>query len=340
MRDEFEKVVWVEHESDVLKGNPLGDPHVRRFPVYVPPDYDANPEKRYPVMYMLIGFTGAGHMYLYRRFLRDSMPDILDDLTLNAGMPGVICVFPDCLTSLGGSQYVNSSATGRYEDYLVDEIVPFIDSEFRTTGMRGCIGGSSGGIGSFIMSAKYPEVFQAFADHSGDSAFEYCYLGDVPKCVQALAKYDYKIEDFVRQIPEIQPKDDDFQILLNMAAMSACYAPNPDSPLGWDLPFDPYDGTLRPDVWEKFRAHDPVNMVEKYADNLRRLRFAFVDCGTKDQFHLFLGSRQLHRQLEAHGIEHVYEEYDSDHFSAALGAEEEVDPDDGERARGRLGQRV
>lgn len=310
-----DNVVFVEHESEVLKGNHLGDPHIRRFPVYLPPEYDSSPDNRYPVVFGLTGFTGTGVMYLNKRFLQQSLDEVLDELILKQGMPGVIYVLPDCLTALGGSQYVNSSAVGDYEDYIVQELVPFIDERFRTTGHRGCIGGSSGGIGSFTLAAKHPSVFQAFADHSGDSAFEYCYLADVPKFVQSIAKYDYSIEEFVRRIPEIQPKDEAFNCILNLVAMSACYSPNPQSqPLGFDLPFDPYSGALRPNVWRKWLDFDPVRMVEPYADNLRRLKFAFVDCGAQDQFHLFLGSRQLHLKLDEFGVKHVYEEYDSDHF--------------------------
>ena len=309
-----ENIRFLEHESEVLKGNRLGDPHVRRFPVYVPPDYDASPDKRYPVIFGLTGFTGSGVSYLNRRFLFQALDEMLDDLILNQGMPGVIYVLPDCLTALGGSQYVNSSAVGRYEDYVVQELVPFIDATFRTNGLRGCIGGSSGGIGSFWLAARHPDVFQAFADHSGDSAFDYCYLCDVPAFVQAMEKYDYDIGEFIRRIPEIQPKDDAFNEILNLVAMSACYSPNPDAPLGFELPFDAYTGELRPEVWEKLRAFDPVNLVEPLRDNLRRQRCIFIDCGKKDQFRLYLGSRQLHRNLEKAGIEHVWEEYDSDHF--------------------------
>ena len=197
-------ITYITHESEVLKGNPLGDPHIRRFPVYLPPDYEDSPDKRYPVIFGLMGFTGGGIMFLNRRFLNPGYDSDLDDL-IDGGMPGVIFVFPDCITSLGGSQYVNSSAVGRYQDYIVQELVPFIDSRYRTSGLRGCIGGSSGGIGSFTLAALYPDVFQAFADHSGDSAFEQCYLHDVPAFVQAIAKYDYDVASFVKQVPDIQP---------------------------------------------------------------------------------------------------------------------------------------
>jgi enterochelin esterase family protein len=306
-------VRFVQHTSEVLRGNPLRDRHARDFPIWLPPDYDSSPNKRYPVIFGLAGFTGRGVNYLNRRFMFPAHDELLDELAAG-GTPGVIYVMPDCLTRLGGSQYVNSSAVGRYDDYIVRELVPFIDETFRTTGRHAVMGGSSGGIGAFTLAAKHPDVFQAFADHSGDSAFDSCYLNDIPRFVQAMERYNYSVEEFVRQIPDIQPKDDSFDIILNLVAMSACYAPNPDAPLGFELPFDPYSGALRPDVWAKFRQHDPVQMVEPYQDNLRRLRLAFIDCGKKDQFHLFLGARQLHQKLDAFVITHVFEEYDSDHF--------------------------
>jgi S-formylglutathione hydrolase FrmB len=308
------KIVFLEHESKILKDNPLGDPYIRRFPVYLPPEYETSPQKRFPVIFGLTGFTGSGVMYLNKSILNQPFDEILDELIVKKGMPGVIYVMPDCMTYFGGSQYINSSAVGNYEDYIVDEIVPFIDTTLRTTGKRACVGGSSGGIGSFTLAAKHPDVFQAFADHSGDSAFEYCFLTCVPKFVQSMEKYDYDLEKFVRNIPTIQPKDDDFVNLLIMTAMAACYSPNPDvKPLGFELPFDPYTGTIRTEVWFRWTLHDPVNMVEKYRDNLRKLKFCFVDCGKKDQFHLYLGSRQLHLKLGQYGIKHTYEEYDSNH---------------------------
>jgi enterochelin esterase-like enzyme len=304
---------FITYESEVLKGNALGDPHIRTFPIYLPPDYEEAPAKRYPVIFGLEGFGGGGITHLNRRFMFQAKDEMLDELH-EGGMPGVIYVFPDCMTSLGGSQYVNSSAVGRYQDYIVQELVPLIDSTYRTNGMRGCIGGSSGGIGSFTLAALYPDVFQAFSNHSGDSAFELCYLSDIPKVVQGMEKYDYDVASFVKQIPDIQPKDEVFSDLLNMVGISACYAPNPDAAMGFELPFDVRTGRVIPEVWAKFLQHDPVRMVERYADNLRELRYRFIDCGNKDQWHLYLGSRQLSEELTRHKIDHIYEEYDSDHF--------------------------
>ena len=155
--------------------------------------------------------------------------------------------------------------------------------------MRGCLGGSSGGIGSFTLAAIYPEVFQAFADNSGDSAFDHCYLNDMPEFVKAMAKCDYDVADFIKRIPEIQPKDDDFQIDPEHRRDVRLLRPEPRGANGLRMPFDVYTGRLVPEVWAKCLPHDPVRMVARYADNLRKLRYRFVDCGTKDQFHLYLG---------------------------------------------------
>ncbi len=175
-----DRIVFTDFDSEVLKGNPLGDPTKRLFPVYLPPDYHSSPGRRYPVLWALTGFTGQGFGYLFSRYLHKGIHQVLDELILNEGMPPVIVALPDCITAYGGSQYVNSTATGNYDDYIVKELVPLVDSTFRTNGQHGLFGGSSGGIGSFTLAAKHPDVFQGFADHSGDSGFESCYLNDIP----------------------------------------------------------------------------------------------------------------------------------------------------------------
>jgi S-formylglutathione hydrolase FrmB len=247
---------------------------------------------------------------------RQPYNEMLDELIEAGKMPPVIFVMPNCLTYYGGSQYVNSSAVGAYEDYIIQELVPFIEDRFATSGVRGIIGGSSGGIGSFNLAVKYPDVFCAFADHSGDSAFEYCYLSDVPKFITAIEKYDYDLEKFKAIIHDrTVQKDSSFKVILNMLAMAACYSPNPAvEPLGFELPFDIRTGEIRPELWQRWLTFDPVHMVEPYQANLRRLKFLYVDCGKRDQFNLLLGARQLHVKLDQFGIDHIYEEYDSDHF--------------------------
>ncbi len=85
-------------------------------------------------------------------------------------------------------------------------------------------------------------------------------------------------------------------------------------PLGFELPFDIRTGEIRPELWQRWLAFDPVHMTESYQANLQQLKLLYIDCGKRDQFNLLLGARQLHAKLEQFGIDHIYEEYDSDHF--------------------------
>ncbi|HYS13491.1 MAG TPA: hypothetical protein VEN28_09295, partial [Burkholderiaceae bacterium] len=111
-------VVVLEHTSKVLKGNALGDPHVRKLGVWLPPQYDEGGDKRrFPVLYDLVGFTGSGLAHLNWKPFGDNVPERLARLMHEGKMGPVIAVFPDCFTALGGNQYVNSSAIGNYADY-------------------------------------------------------------------------------------------------------------------------------------------------------------------------------------------------------------------------------
>ena len=160
------RVQWERFQSTVLAGNPLGDPHTRRIPVYLPPSYDTHPERRYPVAFLLSGFTGRGSMMLNDQAWSPPIDARMDRL-IAAGRAGeMILVMPDCFTRFGGSQYLDSSATGRYETHLIEELVPWVDHTFRTLGSRehrGVAGKSSGGYGALVMGLKHPDVFSAVA---------------------------------------------------------------------------------------------------------------------------------------------------------------------------------
>jgi S-formylglutathione hydrolase FrmB len=181
-------VRWKLFTSRVLDGNPLGDPVTRRLPVLLPPGYNADSDRRYPVIYGLTGYTGRGEMLLHVRPWNLDLHARLERLYAS-GMPPAIVVLPDCFTRFGGSQYVNASATGRYEDYLTEELVPFIDGRYRTIADpsgRGVFGKSSGGYESLIMGMRHADLFGAIACHSGDSAFDLCFQPDFPKTANAI----------------------------------------------------------------------------------------------------------------------------------------------------------
>jgi enterochelin esterase-like enzyme len=306
-------------ESAVLRGNRPGDPHVRRVPVYLPPSYDREPARRYPTIFLLSGFMGRGRMMLSDSPWSESIEDRMDRL-VSEGAPEAILVMPDCLTRYGGSQYLDSPATGNYAEHVARELVAHVDARYRTLASRdhrGVAGKSSGGYGALMFGMRHADVFGAIASHSGDVCFDYCYRGDVPKFVAAvqngggLAKW---LETFEAKI---QKKHDDFTVL-NMLAMAAAYSPNPDTPpFGFDFPADLETGAFRDDVWARWLALDPLLIADRHAGALRSLRAIHVDAGIRDEWHLHLGARLFTARLRELGVAHDYEEFDDGHMNVS-----------------------
>src|SRR3954467_11024687 len=155
-------LVVLEHVSRILKGNPLGGPPVRKPAVWLPPQYDESPNRRFPVLFDLVGFTGSGLGHVNWKNFGDNIPERAARLIHEERMGPAVFVLPDCFTALGGNQYINSSAIGNYADYLTRELIPFVDREFRTLASRdhrGCFGKSSGGYGAIIHAMKYAKYW-------------------------------------------------------------------------------------------------------------------------------------------------------------------------------------
>jgi enterochelin esterase-like enzyme len=312
------QVVIEQLESDLLRGNRAGDPHVRRVPVYLPPSYESDPTRRYPVAYVLTGFMGRGRMLLNDGAWSPSLDDRMDALIARGACDEMILVMPDCFTRYGGSQYINSSATGPYEDHVVRELVPFVDARYRTLAERrhrGVMGKSSGGYGALVLGMRHADVFGAIACHSGDVYFDYAYRGDVPRfcaSVQSAGGVREWLEAFEAKLHK---KHDDFTVL-NILAMAASYSPNPDSePYGIDFPCDFVTGVFREDVWSRWLEHDPLTLLEVFKDKLRSAVLLYMDCGVRDEWNLHLGARMFSRRLMELGIAHEYEEFDDGHMN-------------------------
>ncbi|MHB8471166.1 MAG: alpha/beta hydrolase [Gaiellaceae bacterium] len=305
-----------ELESAALHGNPLGDPHVRPLWVYAPPAYEAEPERRFPSIYLIQGHTGQIDMWRNRSAFRANVPELVDRLFGVEECPPALVVFVDAWTSYGGSQFLDSPAVGDYHTYLCDELVPFVDARYRTLAEpahRGIAGKSSGGYGAMVTPMLRPDLFGGLATHSGDALFEACYLPDIREAVRALRAYDGSFERFwedFRSRPAFT-KGTDFP-LLNIYAMAACYSALPDGSV--DLPFQPQTGKLVPEVWERWLAWDPVRMAEPYAEALRGLRAVYVDAGTRDEYFLDLGAEAFRQALEHAGVTDVFFElFDAKH---------------------------
>ncbi len=311
------QIVYLEHESRVLAGNPLGDPAARSLPVYLPPSYHTDTSRRFPVIWVLAPFTSWGERFFNLQPWDENIVQRMDRLVREGKALPAILAFPDCFTRYGGSQYVNSTATGRYEDYLLEELIPFLDSQLRTLPgreHRGVLGYSSGGFGALWLALQHPEHFGAAASHSGDMAFEFCYWPDIPGAIRALEGAG-GIPAFLESIGEGREKSRDWWSALNLIAMSACYSPSSANEYGFDLPFDLYTGEIRSEVWDRWLTFDPVRLAVGRIEALQSLRALYFDCGTRDEYNLFLGARRLHRLLEQYSVSHVYEEYEGGHFN-------------------------
>ena len=312
------RVEFRTHDSRVLEGNPLGDPTRRTHAVYLPAGYDEESERRYPVLFDLVGYTGSGLAHVAWKNFQENVPERLDRLIHEGRMGPTIVVFPDCFTALGGNQYIDSSAMGPYASYVVDELVPFVDAEYRTLAARrhrGCFGKSSGGYGAMIHGMRYAHVWNAVACHSGDMYFEFGYLSDLPKVLNGLARHDHSVSKFLESFhAKLKPRGDEIHTLM-FVAMAATYDPDPSAPLGFHMPCDLRTGEIDPERWARWLRHDPIHLVEECAENLRSLGLLYFDCGWRDQYHLHYGSRILEKKLKAAGIPHFYEEFDDDHSS-------------------------
>jgi enterochelin esterase-like enzyme len=337
-------VVTLEHHSRVLADNPLGDPATRTLDVWLPPQYDEGRDRglgrRFPVLFDLVGYTGSGHSHTNWRAFGDNVPDQAARLVHDNKLAPCIIVFPDCFTALGGNQYINSSAIGRYADYLTQELIPFVDTEFRTRASRdhrGCFGKSSGGYGAVIHGMRYTRYWGAIASHSGDAYFDFVYRADWPNTLNELAKHrrrkrkpgairvtaeeqgaaegvdDGRVQRFLKSVwNKPSPSAAEIHCLMNLA-MAASYDPDPDAANGFRLPFNLETGELIPARWNAWLRHDPIRLVDRYRKNLASLRGIFIDCGWRDQYHIHFGSRILAKRLEAAGIPHRYEEFDDTH---------------------------
>lgn len=338
------RVVVLEHVSRLLKHNPLGDPHVRRLAVWLPPQYDTGSARgrgrRFPMLMDMVGFTGSGLSHVAWKSFSENVPERAARLVHEGRMAPAILVFPDCFTALGGNQYVNSSAIGPYADYLIREIIPFVDREFRTHAsrdFRGCFGKSSGGYGAIVHGMKYASTWGAIADHSGDAYFECVYGCDWPNTLDELAKYrarrfkpgpydamrmqrgadrgldDGRVQRFLETVwkkPKLSFAEG--HAIMNLC-MAASYDPDPRAPNGFRLPFNLETGEPIAARWRAWQRHDPIRLVATCRANLRTLRGIYLDCGSRDQYHIHYGMRILSKRLHAAGIGHRYEEFDDNH---------------------------
>jgi S-formylglutathione hydrolase FrmB len=291
-------------ESTLLRDNPLGDPHERPLWVYVPPGYDDGTERHYAAVYVIQGYTGHLGMWRNRMPFRQPFVETADAMFARGEARPTIVVYVDAWTAYGGSQFVDSRGTGAYHSYLCDEVVPFVDSRYRTAATRehrAISGKSSGGFGAMITPMLRPDLFGALATHAGDALYELSYVPDFAKAVRYLRDYDGDVnrwwDDFRSRTAFTKEAD---QTLLMMLGVAACFSADADGTPR--LPFDTTTGRLIPDRWQRWLDWDPVRMVEEYADAVRSWRAVWIDGGTRDEWNLDIGAEAFRREIVGAGV--------------------------------------
>jgi enterochelin esterase-like enzyme len=298
--------------SAALQRNPLGDPHVRPLLAYTPPGFPAGGP--YRSVWMLQGFSGQVDQWRNRSPFEPTLVERVDRAIAARELPEVVLVFPDCWTSYGGSQFVDSPGTGDYRRYLCDELVPFATRELHlapSRDARAVMGKSSGGYGAVMLALERSDVWGGCAAFAPDAAFEYAYLPDFPIAWKVLASHGHDVAAFWRAV---MAKDrigsEDFETI-NAIGMAACYSARADGEV--DLPWSSVDAHLIDEVWARWLARDPVRVLPARLPEARGLRAFSVECGNRDEYRLYAGATMIHAQLEAASIPHQYALFDGTH---------------------------
>jgi pimeloyl-ACP methyl ester carboxylesterase len=311
-----ERAELIPFESDVLRGNPLGDPSRRNVAVLRPP---SGKTEGAPLILYLPGFAGSGPAELTRaNAFEESLFQVFDRLQRTHACGEATVIAPDPTTALAGNQYVNSSAVGRYDDHIVDELLPWAQDRFHA-GPVGVLGQSSGGFGALHLALEHPGRFAAVGSSAGDMAFDYCHVPEFPLACREMQKHGGP-EEFLAALARDPttirgPHDASGAALIEIAA-AASYSPDDAHPGQFDLPFDWRTSEIDPAVWRRWTAFDPVVRVatEEGADALGSLRRLHLTASRGDEWGLDQGARWFVAAARRHQVPVVHQEFDGGHF--------------------------
>jgi enterochelin esterase-like enzyme len=292
----------IKVHSKAIESNLIGDPADRDVTVYLPPSYQSNPESRFPVLYMLHGFTDTDSQWFGWEDHWINLQTVIEQSIAEGLSKEMIVVMPNAYNRFKGSMYASSATIGDWETFVTKELVHFIDGNYRTLAnksSRGLAGHSMGGYGALRLGMKYPDVYSAIYALS-------------PCCMDGGANTNaeliIKLESFT---PDQLEKANFFEIAT--LATSAAFAPNPQNPPFYlDLPVK--NGEPRQDVINKIIANRTLSFVDQYILNLKKLKAIALDAGLHDRG-ISEATKTLHELLESYQIPHFYESYEGDHLN-------------------------
>ena len=303
------RIVAIDVQSDALAGNLLETPATQRAVVYLPPGYDVDAQRRYPVIYLLHGIFDSHETWL----VHFDIAGMLDRLIAAGRLPEMLVVIPDGGNKYGGGFYRNSSVSGNWADYVADELIGFVDERFRTVAAaeaRGVIGHSMGGYGALHLAMTRPGVFSTVWAMS-------------PCCLAATEDFGFGNDAWKRAAAaESQADidrlvtDGDFYAIAALGIIAA-FSPDPaNGPVFGDFPFEIVRGEVVIDAagYDAFIDTMPVNRVRAAREALRDLRGLALDVGLGDQFlHIPVGTLAFSERLGAERIPHLLDVYTGDH---------------------------
>ena len=322
--------------SPSLEGNLLGDPATRNMYVYLPPSYDASPGKRYPTVYLLHGFMSGYHTFVWsmNAFFEPlgidlglNIQSIADSLLALGEIDEMIVVMPDAGTAYGGAWYANSPVNGNHQDYIVQDLVGYIDGTYRTVttrDSRGIAGQSMGGHGALSLAMTHPEVFGAVAALSPGSSNDF----DIPPTPIDLFVAENPdtlgepiVMDMNKSTLELFPVAGEiFASNFNtnvLYSMASAFSPNPDNPPYYvDLPIEYPGKTVVPDIWEKWVEQDLTRKIAREGANLTNTPI-FIDEGVGPVVLMpeVVNVDRILAALDAVGLSYTYDTFDGDHLT-------------------------
>lgn len=299
-------------ESQALKGNPLSDPTLRHVPVLVPKN---KTHENYPLVLFLSGYAGDGvKSFSFKGFETNLVQDI-DLWTTEGSAPLAVYAFANAWTVWGGSQFINSAGCGAYEDYLLTEVCAQLKQHLPVSRQASdwCVhGGSSGGYGALSIASKHSDVFKKVVAIAPDSFFEASLLPEIYRALPLIKDLGGTKQILkLHRSGELKLSGGTFFQVFNVMAMAHCYAPL-DSQQEPIFPIDE-QGLLLEDVWKEWKAHDPVEFLSKAKSRLQSINGLYLSVGTRDEYGLQYGARQIHQQIQDVVPDIFYKEFKGTH---------------------------
>lgn len=313
--------------STALKDNFVGNSFTRKLQIYTPPGYKKNGAQQYPVVYLLHGFPFSEKSFIDMSvwdewitpyFWTQEYPDFpeegfrlwVDNLITDGSIEPMIIVMPDASTEpYGFSFYTNSMLNGNFEDFIVNDLVNYMDKNYNTipdASGRAVIGHSQGGYAAFKFGMLHPDIFGTVASHSG------------LLYVDAMFGMGNAVE---QENPDGYFSGPDPAKFFTSAgyAMSAAWSPNLSNPPYFvDLPFvfnEEGHIELVPEVVNLWRQNDVFTLLDTYHDTFNSLNGIYLDVGIYDELGTQLAHAPVIAKLDIFDIDYTFETYEGGHHT-------------------------